>query len=126
MFTTGTVACSASVVELVLVARAQADHRGVAGQDQRGVAHGLAARELQLVGAQDHRVAAELEHAGLERRARAGRRLVEQQRDRAALERPRGLRRRLQRRRAVQQQVEPVGVEFGAGEEVGRGLECGH
>ena len=92
MFTTGTVACSASSSSRSSLARAQADRGDVAGEHQRRVADRLPARELQLVRAQHHRVAAELEHARLHRRARAGRGLLEQQRDRAALERTRDAR----------------------------------
>jgi len=110
-------------VDLVLVPGAQADHGGVAGEHQRGVADRLAAGELQLVRAQDHRMPAEFEDAGLERRARARGRLVEDQRDGPAFERPRGQRRRLERGGALEQQGEAVGVQLCAGDEV-RG--CGH
>ena len=58
-------------------------------EDERGVAQRLAARDLQLARAQHDRVAAELEDAGLERQPRARRRLLEDERDRPALERPR-------------------------------------
>ena len=53
----------------------------MAREHERGVADRLAARELHLVGAQDDRVAAELDDAGLERQPRARRGLLEEQRD---------------------------------------------
>ena len=118
MFTTGTVACSASVLISSSSPVRRPITRRVARQDVGGVAHGLAARELHLLGAQHHRMPAELEDAGLERGARARRRLLEQQRDRAALERARRERRLLERGGAVQQQIEPVRVQLGSGDEV--------
>ena len=78
------------------------------------------ARELHLAGTQDQRVAAELDDAGLVGEARAGARLLEQQRDDRAGERVRGARRGLQLVRAGEQREQGVAVEFGAGEEVAR------
>jgi hypothetical protein len=78
---------------------------------------------MYLVGAQDHRVPAELEDAGLERRAGARRRLVEHERHRAPFERPRGEWRVLERGGAIEQQREPVRVELFAGDEMSG---CGH
>ena len=92
MLTTGTAACGGELGERLLGAGAQPDHRHVAGEDARRVARGLAARELQLARPHDHRVAAELHDPRLERRARARRRLLEQQRDRAPGERVRPVR----------------------------------
>jgi hypothetical protein len=94
------------LVQQRLVARAQADRRHVAREHARGVAHRLAARELQLAGAQHHRVAAELGDAGLEGDARAGRGLLEDQGDAAAGERLRGERRGLELRGAVEEGVQ--------------------
>jgi hypothetical protein len=91
----------------------------VAREDPRRVPDGLAAGELQVVAAQDDGLAAELEDPGLEGEARARRVLLEDQRDAAALERPRGQRRLLQRVRAVEQRVQLVAVELGAGERCG-------
>ena len=108
------------LAQALLAARAQADRRGVAGEHERGVAHRLAARELQLVGAQHHRVAAQLDDAGLHRRARARRGVLEQQRDRAVLEHARGGGLGLELERAVEQAVELRGGELLAGEEVAR------
>ena len=104
--------------QLALVAGPQPDHGGMAGEHERSVADRLAAGELHLVRAQDHRMPAELEDAGLERRPRARRRLVEDQGDRAALERPRGPRRLLEGGGPVEQEVEAGGVQLCAGEEV--------
>ena len=108
------------LAQALLAAGAQADRRGVAGEHERRVADRLPARELELVRAQHHRVAAELVDAGLHRRARARRGVLEQQRDRAALEHARGGGLGLQLERAVEQGVQLVGAELLAGEEVAR------
>jgi plastocyanin len=63
-------------------------------------------------------VAAELDDAGLEGDARARRRVLEEQRDGAAVERPGGRRGLLEGERAVQQRREPAGGELGAVEEM--------
>ena len=97
------------LAQALLAAGPQADGRDVAGEHERGVAHRLAAGDLQLVGAQHHRVAAELEDAGLERQARARRGLLEEQGDGAARERPRGGGVGLERERAVEQRVQLAG-----------------
>jgi plastocyanin len=68
-------------------------------------------------------MAAELDHAGLERHARARRGVLEQQRDRAAVERPRRSRRPLERERTVEQRRELPWGELGAVEEV-QAPEC--
>ncbi len=90
----------------------------VAGEDVGGVAQRLAARELQLVGAQHDGMAAELVHADLEGQARARGGLLEDQRDAPPGERLRGQRRGLQLERAVEQRVQLGGGELGPGEEV--------
>ena len=108
------------LVEALLAARAQADRGRVAREHERGVAHGLAARELQLVRAQHHRVAAHLDDARLHRGARARRGVLEQQRDGPVLEHARGGRLGLQLERAVEQAVQLLGGELLAGEQVAR------
>ena len=120
MLITGTVECSARPRSCSSSPVRTPIGGDVAGEHERGVAQRLAARELQLAGPQDHRVAAELDDPGLERHARAGRGLLEQQRHRAAVERARGRGRALEREGAVQQRGELAGREFGAVEEVHR------
>ena len=66
--------------------RAHPDRGDVATQDARGVTQRLAAAELGLAGAQDHGMAAHLDDARLEAHARPGARLLEDERDRAALQ----------------------------------------
>ena len=95
---------------------AHADRRDVPRQDERGVADRLAAGELQLALAEHHREAAELVDAGLERHARARGRLLEEQGDRAALERARRVRLALERIRAVEHAAKVGGRELGPGE----------
>jgi endonuclease/exonuclease/phosphatase family metal-dependent hydrolase len=113
------------LVDHPLLAGAHADRRRVAGEDQRRVAQRLPARELQLARAQDHRMPPELHHGGLERRARARRGLLEQQGDGAALQRPRGGGRLLERERPVEQRGQLRGLQLQAGEEVARqAREC--
>jgi hypothetical protein len=101
-------------------AGAHADGIDVARQHERGVPHRLAPRELHLVAAQDHRVAAELDDPGLERHARARRRLLEHERHDPFGERVRRARRGLQLARATQQPVEVVRGQLRSGEEVAR------
>ena len=115
---TGTALCAASSSSDRVGARAHADGRDVAREHERGVAQRLAARELQLVGAQHDRVAAELVDADLERQPRARRGLLEDQRDAAPGERLRGERRALQLERAVEQRVELAARQLGPGEEM--------
>jgi hypothetical protein len=101
-------------------ARAHADGVDVTGEHARGVAGRFAARDLHLVGAQDHRVAAELHDPRLEGHARARRRLLEDQRDDTVAQRIGRARRGLQLGGAVEQRPQLVGGQFGAGEEVAR------
>ena len=97
---------------------AHADGGDVAREHERRVAHRLAARELQLVGAQHDGVAAELVHADVEREPRARGGLLEDERHAAPCERARAERVGLQLERAVEQRVELARRELGAGEEV--------
>ena len=99
---------------------AHADGVDVAREHERGVPDRLAARELHLVGAQDHRVAAELDDAGLEGHARARRGLLEDERDDAVAQRVGRARRGLELGGAVEQRAQLVGAQLGAGEEVAR------
>jgi hypothetical protein len=92
----------------------------VAREHERRVLDRFAARQLHLVGAQDHRVPAELDDPGLERHAGARRRLLEDERHDPAFERARRPRRGLQLGRPAQQRVELVGGQLRAGEEVAR------
>src|SRR5215208_3378421 len=102
MLTTGTAACSASSASF-----SSDPVRSPIAATLRDTAlvlsHGLAARELQLAGPHHDRVAAELHDPRLERGARAGRRVLEQERDAAALEHARGERLRLELERPVEQ-----------------------
>ena len=88
--------------------------------DERRVAGRLVARELELVRAQDQRVAPQLDHAGLERDPRARGRLLEQKRHVASFQGARGVRSRFELERPVEQGVEVVGTQLGAGEEMPR------
>jgi hypothetical protein len=103
-------------------AGAYADRVDVAREDDRGVADRLAARELQLVAAQDDRAPAELADADLEGHARARRRPLEDERDAASLERPCGQPIALELERAIEQRVDLGGGELLAGEEMARHL----
>ena len=107
-------------LELRVGPGAHADRLHVAREDPRRVADRLAARELHLAGAQDQRMPAQLDDAGLVGEPRARARLLEQQRDDRALERARRARRGLQLVRAVEQREQLVARQFGAGEEVAR------
>ena len=107
-------------------ARAHADGVDVAREHERRVPDRLAARELHLVGAQDHRVPAELDDPRLEGDARARRRLLEDERDDAVAQRVRRARRGLQLGGAVQQRPQLVGAQLGAGEEVARQARGGY
>ncbi len=106
--------------EPLVAARAQPDRGHVAGEHERGVAHGLAARELQLVGAQHHRVAAQLGDSRLHRDTRARRRLLEQDRHRAAGQRVGAGGRLLERQGAIEDRRERRVVELLTGDEVPR------
>ena len=90
-------------------ARADPDRGGVTREDVCGVANALAPAQLEVLGPQDHRMAAELRHAGLERHPRTGRGLLEDQRHRAPLERVGLQRRGLQLDRTVQQRAQLLG-----------------
>ena len=103
MLKTGTVAWAASSAHRLVRPGPDSDRGHVARQHVGGVAQRLAPAELHLVGAQHHRVAAELEHPGLERHPRAGRRRLEDQRDRLARQRLRGERRALELGRPSEQ-----------------------
>ena len=92
--------------------------RDMPGEHERGVARGLSARELQLVGAQHDGMTTQLVDADLERQPRPGRGLLEDQRDALPGERARGERRRLQLERAVEQRGELRGRELGAGQKM--------
>ena len=118
MFTTGTVGVLGELVQRRLGARPQRDRRHVAGEHERGVAHGLPARELQLALAQHHRVAAELGDPDLERGPRPRRRLLEDERDAPAGERARRERLLLELERPVEQRGQLARGELRAGEEV--------
>jgi hypothetical protein len=98
--------------------RADPDWAERARQHVGGVANRLAAAQLQLVGAQHHRVAAELGDARLERDPRARGGLLEDQRDRPAHQCIRAAGRRLELGRAVDQGVELVARQLLAGDEV--------
>ena len=84
---TGMVACAAISTHVVLAEDADDDRVDVARQHARGVGDGLAAPELHLGAGQHDRLAAELAHSDVERDARAGRRPVEDHRQRLAGER---------------------------------------
>ena len=97
-------------------------HRGdVPGEHQRGVARGLPSRELQLVGAQHHGVAAQLVDADLEGETGAGGGVLEDQRHAAPGEHLRGERRGLQLGGAGEQSVELGGAQLGSREIVAGG-----
>ncbi len=117
MLTTGTERARPAPSSLV-GARAHADRGDVAGEHQRRVAQRLAARELQLIGAQHDRMAAELVDPHLEGHARARRGLLEYQRHLAPLQGAARQRRRLQLERPVEQCVELCRAELGAGEKM--------
>ena len=72
------------LVDVGLRERADHDRVEIAREHHRGVAHGLAAAELELALRHVERVAAELVHADLERHARARRGLVEDHAERSA------------------------------------------
>ena len=126
MLKTGIAPCARELLDGRLRPGAHADRVDVAREHERGVAQRLAARELQLVAAQDQRMPAELDDADLEGQPRARRGLLEDQRDRPLRERVGAARRALQLERAVEQRVELGCVELGAGEEMaGHGLRAG-
>ena len=72
------------LLDLVLLERPDHERGQEAGEDERGVAVGLSAGELELGGGEEQRHAAELCDPDFERDARPRRRLVEDQPDRAA------------------------------------------
>ncbi len=84
---TGTELCAASSSRIASGPVRSPDRGDVPGEHERRVAQRLAARELELVGAQHHGVAAQLVDPHLERHARARRGLLEDQRDAAPGER---------------------------------------
>ena len=88
------------------------------GEDEGGVARGLSARELQLVGAQHDGMTTQLVDTDLERQPRPGRGLLEDQATLLPGERPRGERRALQLERAVEQCGELRGRELGPSQKV--------
>jgi len=106
------------LVEHLLGPGAHADGGDVAREHERGVAQRLAARELQLVGAQHDGVAAQLVDADLEGQPRARGGLLEDQRDAARAQRVRGQRRGLELERAIEQRAQLVGGQLGSGEEM--------
>ena len=99
---------------------ADADRGDVAREHQGRVADRLAAADLQLVGPQDHRMTAELEHADLERHPGPGRRRLEDQRHRAPGQHLGRQRLRLQRGRAVDQRRQLGGGQLLPGQELAR------
>ena len=74
------------LLDLVLLERSDHESGQEAREDERGVAVGLAASELELRGGKEQRHPAELGDPDLEGDARPRRRLVEDQPDRAARE----------------------------------------
>ena len=112
------VAVAGELREHLVRARAHPDRGDVPGEHEGGVPQRLPPRELQLVGAQHQRPAAELVHAHLEGHPRARGGLLEDQRHAAARQRLRGQRRGLQLERPVEQPVELLGAQLGAREEV--------
>ena len=102
------------------------DRIDVARQHPRGVGDGLAAPELHLGPGQHDRLAAEIAHPDVERDAGAGRRPVEDHRQRLADERtPRRLRaldpRRLHRRRSIEDVAKLAARKLEQVEEMPRG-----
>jgi hypothetical protein len=116
---------ASQLLEALVGAGAQPDRGHVAGEHQRGVADRLAAGELHLVRAQEQRVAAELDDAGLERDPGAGGGLLEQQRDGAPGERPGGERVGLELDGAVEQPLDLGAGELGTADDVtGQAAQC--
>ncbi len=81
MLITGTGAPVSELLEHLIRAGAHTHRGNVPGEHQRRIANRLAAGELELIGAQHHRVAAQLVNADLEGDTGRGRRLLEDQRD---------------------------------------------
>ena len=106
--------------ERLLRAGPEPDRRDVARENERGVADRLPARELELARAEHHRVAAQLDDAGLERRARTGRGVLEDERDGAAAQDVGRVRLGLELERAVEQRGQLARRQLGSGEEVAR------
>ena len=99
----------------------------VAAEHPRGIAGRLPARELELVASQDHRRPPELGDPDLERDPRPRRRPLEQQGDRAAGERTRGIvaaASGLELDRPLEHGAELGRIELLAGEEVPGGAAC--
>jgi hypothetical protein len=92
----------------------------VAREHERRVAQRFTAGDLQLIAAQHHRMAAELDDADLEGDPRARRGLLEHEADGARGERLRTAWRVLQLSRAIEQRCELVGVQLRAGKEMAR------
>ena len=85
----------------------------------------LAAAELHLVGAQHHRVAAELDDPRLERDSGPRRGRLEDEPDRLAAQRVGAQRRGLELGGAVQQRAQLGGRQLGSGEKVAHhAAEC--
>ena len=76
---TGTLACSASSVRVSCLLARICDRVDVAREDLGRVGYGLAASDLQVRVIERQRLAAQLTHGNVERHARAGRRLLEDQ-----------------------------------------------
>ena len=95
-----------------------ADGIEVAREHEHRVAQRLTARELQLVGAQDQRVAAQLDDAHLEGHPRPRRWLLEHQPHAALVERLRAARRRLQLERPLDQRAQFGAVQLSTCEEM--------
>ena len=105
--------------------RPDPDRGGVAREHVGGVADRLAATQLQVLGAQHHRVPAELEDAGLERDSCARRRPLEDQSDRPPGQGFRAVGSSLELKRAVEHVLQICARELGSGEEVaGQGRQC--
>ena len=112
-------------LHVVMSEDADDDRIHVAREYARGVGDGLAAAELHLGSGQHDRLAAEFAHADIERDARAGRRAVEDHRERLAGERTRRRLgafdpRRLDRRGARQDAAELPGGKLEQIEEMPR------
>ncbi len=82
MLITGTDACAASSCSELVGRRPDPDRGGVAREDVGRVTDRLAARQLRVLGAQHHRVTAELGDSRLERGPSPGRGRLEHERDR--------------------------------------------
>ena len=113
------------LLHVVMREDANDDRIHIARQHARGVGDGLAAAELHLSPGEHDRLAAELAHADIERDAGAGRRPVEDHRQRLAGERTRGRLsaldpRRLDRRGAIEDAAKLPGGKLEQIEEMPR------